>query len=317
MSEVKTCQLCEYDTHYRNSHCAGCCDTGPAQHEHFSPKKCDNCLFPHLQKTCPSPEGAICSYDSKPPLKYWRPIPEEPKSMIERLKDKELIKPFKDLSPEERACLRIANEKSDAVLLYDCSRWREGHWKFQDWSELKYCLKFDYQPENAKCKAGGYYSNWTPCDLPKIKCSSQIPILDGSQIKAGTIQKTSYRKYFNSTYKPNLSKEKVMWNKVAHAIRMLVLVSCLIGIYTIGSFVNPKLIWVADMVKPLADKAVQLESGETVMMKMSYGDRIMADRGFDDTFTVWFVLALAIAAVIVIPYLLHVATLKLFNVRKK
>ena len=371
MSEVKTCQLCEYDTHYRNSHCAGCCDTGPAQHEHFSPKKCDNCLFPHLQKTCPSPEGAICSYDSKPPLKYWRPISEEPKSMIERLKDKELIKPFKDLSPEERACLRIANEKSDAVLLYDCSRWREGHWKF-NCPELKYCLKFDYQPEKPKelkkitekpkepnnpcsdcdrsfrygddCTAKGFLcgdnnTGWIPVgSRNKLKETKEKGLQSRAETIAGykyageniaigdqplfdfqvdAIKEIFYRKHFNSTYKPNLSKEKVMWNKVAHTIRMFVLVSCLIGIYTIGSFVNPKLIWVADMVKPLADKAVQLESGETVMMKMSYGDRIMTDRGFDDTFTVWFVLALAIAAVIVIPYLLHVATLKLFNVRKK
>ena len=108
-----------------------------------------------------------------------------------------------------------------------------------------------------------------------------------------------------------------MWNKVAHAIRMSVLVSCLIGIYTIVSFVNPKLIWVADVVMPLGDKAVQLESGETIMMKMSYGDHFLSNTFGTDTFCVWAAIVLAIAAVIGGSWLLHVATLKLFNVRKK
>ena len=121
----------------------------------------------------------------------------------------------------------------------------------------------------------------------------------------------------NEKPKPNLSKEKkIMWNKVVHAIRMLVLVSCLIGIYTIGSFINPKLIWVADVVKPLGDKTVQLESGDYIMMKMSYGDNFLAVPGTDN-FSVWITLMLAIAAIIVIPYLLHIATLKLFNVNRK
>ena len=297
--------------------------------------------------------------------RHWQPM-----TMIDRLKDKKHAKPFIDLSPEEQACLREANKKEAVVICVD-DNWREGQWTF-NCPELKYCLKFDYQPEKPKelkkitekpkepnnpcsdcdrsfrygddCKAKGFLcgdnnTGWIPVgSRNKLKetkekglqsraetiagykyAGENIAIGDQplSDFQADAIKEIFYRKHFNSTYKPNLSKEKVMWNKVAHTIRMFVLVSCLIGIYTIGSFVNPKLIWVADMVKPLADKAVQLESGETVMMKMSYGDRIMADRGFDDTFTVWFVLALAIAAVIVIPYLLHVATLKLFNVRKK
>jgi len=117
-------------------------------------------------------------------------------------------------------------------------------------------------------------------------------------------------------YKPNLIKEKVMWNKVVHLIRMSVLVLCLVGMFNVGSFVNPKLVWIADVVLPLGDKAVQLETGETVMMKMSYGDHFFSMPG-KDNFSVWIVFVLAIAVAVAIPYLLHVATLKLFNVRKK
>ena len=107
-----------------------------------------------------------------------------------------------------------------------------------------------------------------------------------------------------------------MWNRVAHLIRMSVLVLCLVGMFTVGSFVNPKLMWIADHVKPLGDKAVQLESGETVMMKMSYGDHLLAAPGAD-TVSIWLAVIGIFAAVIGGCWLLHVATMKLFNVRKK
>ena len=75
--------------------------------------------------------------------RHWRPM-----TMIDRLKDKEHIKPFKDLSPEEQACLQKANEKSAVVMCVD-NEWRTGHWSF-DCPNLKYCLKPDYQPEKPK-----------------------------------------------------------------------------------------------------------------------------------------------------------------------
>ena len=167
----------------------------------------------------------------------------------------------------------------------------------------KTCLGNLYEPKDKSVESdpGIGQSYWTGGTL--------------SDCQTTTITKEQYERFNHQQKTPN-RKETSMWNKVVHLIRMSVLVLCLVGMFTVGSFVNPKLIWVADVVRPLGDKAVQLESGETVMMKMSYGDHFLAMPG-SDMFSVWLVFALAIATAIVIPYLLHIATLKLFNVRKK
>ena len=199
--------------------------------------------------------------------------------------------------------------------------------------------------EFAKCRYGGFYSNWTPCESkepekpkpvdpnrPCKDCDRSIYYAadcgeidfecddnNSGWIPVGSRTIADYKyagEIIFGKYKPNLIKEKVMWNKVVHLIRMSVLVLCLVGMFNVGSFVNPKLVWIADVVLPLGDKAVQLETGETVMMKMSYGDHFFSMPG-KDNFSVWIVFVLAIAVAVAIPYLLHVATLKLFNVRKK
>jgi len=311
----------------------------------FTPKKlepeksCENCYLSSYNNNnvgCmlhpEKPDGSC-----PPNYKHWRPIPKEPEKTV--VDCNETCKySWKNNPSGEACCVAYPKENAKCEAGGRHLNWTPCESKKPKETEKpieKVCSTCGADGSSIfnepcySCLSGSGVRNWRPKDKsvesdPGIgqssggtlsDCQTKTFYIDGSKIKAQLITKEQYERFNHQQKTPN-RKERSMWNKVVHLIRMSVLVLCLVGMFTVGSFINPKLIWLADVVKPLGDKTVQLESGDYIMMKMSYGDNFLAVPGTDN-FSVWITLMLAIAAIIVIPYLLHIATLKLFNVNRK
>ena len=67
------------------------------------------------------------------------------KELIEKLKDKNYVRAFGLMKPEEQKCLKEANGKNGVIVLLN-SGWEPGNMAF-DCPNLTYCIKPDYKPE--------------------------------------------------------------------------------------------------------------------------------------------------------------------------
>ena len=67
------------------------------------------------------------------------------KELIEKLKDKNYVRAFGLMKPEEQKCLEEANGKNGVIVLLN-SGWEPGNMAF-DCPHLTYCIKPDYKPE--------------------------------------------------------------------------------------------------------------------------------------------------------------------------
>ena len=65
--------------------------------------------------------------------------------LIEKLKDKNYVRAFGLMKPEEQKCLEEANGKNGVIVLLN-SGWEPGNMAF-DCPHLTYAIKPDYQPE--------------------------------------------------------------------------------------------------------------------------------------------------------------------------